>query len=205
MTTPPPAKPRNGPVYRALLKHARTLHTYFSMLATVLFLFFACTGFMLNHAGWFGLDSSRTTTSTVTIPAKVLAAKDKLGVVEFLRANGAAGAVDPFDWPGEGEPFHIGFKSPRAQCDADITLPGGECELAVETRGITGLLTRLHTAREAGPIWQLVLDGTAITLFVVCITGLILWQSLPKRRVVGAVALGLSVGAVVLAYCLCVP
>ena len=200
-----PLPSRRGNLRRAALRHCRSLHTYLSMLATVLFLFFGATGFMLNHPAWFGLDDARTTETTVTVPAGAIDAKDKLAVVEFLRAHGATGAVEPFDWPGEGEPFHVGFKSPHAQCDADITLPGGETHLSVQTRNLAGLVTRLHTAKDAGAVWRRLLDATAVLLVLVCVTGLVLWQSLPKRRVVGTIGLTLSVLAVGLAYWLCVP
>jgi hypothetical protein len=196
---------RRGALYRAVLKQSRTLHTYLSMLATVLFLFFGTTGFMLNHPTWFGVDKTRSVDAKFTVPAKPIDAKDKLAVVEFLRANGATGAVQPFDWPGEGEPFHIGFKSPHGQCDADISLPDGQTQMTIQTRGVAGLITQLHTAREAGRVWQLLLDATAILLVLTCVTGLVLWQSLPKRRTVGLAGLVLSVVAVVSAYLLCVP
>jgi hypothetical protein len=201
----PPHPPRRHAVHRAILRHARTLHTYLSMLAAVLFLFFGATGFMLNHPGWFHLDDTRTVESTFTVPPGPIAAKDKLAVVELLRAHGATGAVQPFDWPGEGEPFSVAFKSPRSQCDADITLPTGETKLSVQTHGIAGLITRLHTARDAGRAWQLLLDATAVLLVLTCVTGLILWQSLPKRRTLGMAGLVLSVLAVGLAYWMCVP
>src|ERR1700722_3473897 len=131
MATPHHPMPRHGPLYRAVLRYSRALHTYFSMFAAVLFLFFASTGFMLNHPVLFGLDNSRTTESTVSIPAEVISAKDKLALVEFLRAHGATGAVDKFDWPDEGEPFHVAFKSPKSQCDADISLPDGQTQLTI--------------------------------------------------------------------------
>ena len=203
--TDPSRPPRRHPLHRAVLRHARTLHTYLSMLATVLFLFFGTTGFMLNHPGWFHLDDTRTVASTVTVPAGAIAAHDKLAVVEFLRGRGASGAVEPFDWPGDGEPFHVAFKSPRGQCDADVSLPDGRTELSIQTRGLAGLVTRLHTAKDAGRTWRLLLDATAVLLVSTCVTGLVLWQSLPKRRAVGAAGLVLSVLAVGLAYWLCVP
>jgi hypothetical protein len=205
MLTPHRPMPRHQPLYRAMLHYSRTLHTYLSMLATVLFIFFATTGFMLNHPVWFGLDNTRSTESTVSIPATVIASKDKLTLVEFLRANGATGAVEKFDWPGEGEVFHVSFKSPKSQCDADITLPAGDTRLTVETHGVLGLITRLHTAKEAGPVWRLLLDATAVLLILVCVTGLVLWQSLPKRRTIGSAGIVLSVLAVGVAYWLCVP
>jgi hypothetical protein len=172
------------------------------MLALVCFTFFAC---ILNHSTWFGLDNTQRVESNVTIPADALTAKDKLAVVEFLRQHGANGAVQPFDWPGEGEPFHIAFKSPRAQCDADITLPGGETHLTVESHRLAGMLARLHTAKDAGAVWRLLLDVTAATLLFVCVSGFVLWQSLPKRRRIGVAALGLSIAAVAAMYWIWVP
>ena len=71
------------PVYRKLLHHTRTLHTYLTMLALVMFLFFAMTGFMLNHADWFGLDRTHETTVEMTIPPPAL--HEKLALVEWLR------------------------------------------------------------------------------------------------------------------------
>jgi hypothetical protein len=195
----------HSPAYRALLRYSRALHTYVSMLALLCFTFFAVTGFMLNHPVWFGLDNSRTRNATLTIPADLLAAKDKLALVEFLRAHGASGAVQQFDWPGDGEPFHVSFKAPGSQCDADIALPGGETQLSIETRGISGLLTRLHTAKDAGATWRLLLDASAVLLFFVCLSGVFLWQSLPKRRKIGLAAMAFSVILIPIAYFLFVP
>src|SRR4051812_5181998 len=101
-----PMPHRHGSVYRSVLRYSRALHTYLSMLATLLFFFFGVTGFMLNHPAWFGLDDTRASQSTLTVPAQVMASKDRLALVEFLRSHGASGAVQQFDWPGEGEPFH---------------------------------------------------------------------------------------------------
>lgn len=201
MSLPPPKRT----FYRRLLGWSRTLHTYLSMLAVVLFLFFGATGFMLNHADWFGLDATTSTTHELTLPEPTLQG-DKLALVEHLRATaGVTGAVEPFDWPGEGEAFHIAFKSPRSHADVDIAMETRLATITTETRGVAGLMTRLHTAREAGPTWQLLLDATAVLLVLASLTGLILWQSLPKRRVLGLVALVVSIGGVVGVYAMLVP
>lgn len=196
--------PRHGAMYRSILHTSRAIHTYLSMLAIVLFVFFAATGFMLNHPGWFGIDDTDTRELTVTIPANVIDSRDKLALVEYLRTQGATGAVQPFDWPEDGDPFRVGFKSPRAQCDADITLPSRETALRIESRRLAGMLSRLHTARDAGQVWQLLLDITAALLILVSITGLILWQSLPKRRRWGFIAFVFSIASVAAAYFFCV-
>jgi uncharacterized protein len=200
-----PMPRHHRPAYRAVLRYSRAFHTYLSMLATIGIAFLAATGFMLNHPAWFGLDNARTTEVTFKMPDDLLSSKDKLALVEYLRAHGVRGAVQQFDWPGDGEPFHVAFKAPGSQCDADIALPGGETHLTIETRGINGLLTRLHTAKDAGPVWRFVLDATSILLLIVCITGLVLWQSLPRRRNIGALAFIVSAVAVVVVYALWVP
>lgn len=201
MSTPTPKRS----VYRKLLHWSRTLHTYLSMLAVVLFLFFGATGFMLNHAEWFGLDRTTSTTREIALPESALD-HDKLALVEYLRAHAqVSGAVEPFDWPGEGEAFHLAFKSPRAHSDVDIALETRTATVTTETRGIPGLMTRLHTAREAGPAWQLILDATSLLLVAASVTGIVLWQSLPKRRLIGALALGMSVAALAGVYVALVP
>lgn len=203
--TPNPTH-RHSQAYRQLLHHSRTLHTYLSMLAVVLFFFFGATGFMLNHAEWFGLDKTTTHESTVTIPQTVLEKSDKLLLVEFLRSDGhITGAVQSFDWPAEGDPFHLAFKSPRSQVDVDITLPSGEAKIVTESRGIAGLMSRLHTARDAGAAWQWLVDATAVLLILASLTGLVLWQSLPKRRTLGMIAFAVSIVAVGMVYWMCVP
>lgn len=205
MSQPRHLPPKHSAIYKAVLKYARSLHTYVSMFALIALTFFALTGFMLNHPGWFGLDDTHREEKTVTLPAETIEKQDKLSLVEFLRENGVRGAVRPFDWPGEGEPFHVSFKAPAGQADADITLPTGETRLTIETRGLSGLMTRLHTAKEAGPVWQFLLDATAIFLAFVCLSGLILWQSLPKRRTIGAAAFAVSLALIVGAYAWFVP
>ncbi|MDB5328051.1 MAG: hypothetical protein JWM57_3620 [Phycisphaerales bacterium] len=205
MAAPKHLPHKHGPAYKALLRYSRALHTYASIFALITFTFFAVTGFMLNHSDWFGLDSTHDSESTLTIPADVLAGKDKLVLVEYLRAHGVTGAVQQFDWPDEGEPFHVAFKSPRSKSDADITLPTGETRLTVQTQGLPGLMTRLHTAKDAGRVWQLLVDATAIFLLFVCLSGLVLWQSLPKRRKTGIIAFAVSLLGIGLAFWLFVP
>ena len=41
--------------YRLLIKSARTVHIYTTLTGLLLILFFAFTGFVLNHEDWFQL------------------------------------------------------------------------------------------------------------------------------------------------------
>ena len=42
-----------SPVYREVIRWARNVHLYLTLIALALVLFFSITGFMLNHEDWF--------------------------------------------------------------------------------------------------------------------------------------------------------
>ena len=50
--------------HRILLKCARLVHVYLTMFGCLLILFFAVTGFMLNHEDWFLSDSEEETSTS---------------------------------------------------------------------------------------------------------------------------------------------
>ncbi len=82
--------------HRLLLKWARTLHVYLTLFGFVLLLFFALTGFMLNHEDWF-LPAQ---TTTGKLPTDLLAAPDNRdAIIEKLR--------DDFDIRGEFASFYL--------------------------------------------------------------------------------------------------
>jgi hypothetical protein len=105
--------------YRGLLKWTRTFHIYLALLGLLLVLFFAATGFMLNHPDWFGLRESQVRTEKGTLPVTLLEPLDKLMVVERLRNEfGVTGAVDMFEV--EETFLRIVFKSAGRQTEAMI-------------------------------------------------------------------------------------
>ncbi|MBI3856835.1 MAG: PepSY-associated TM helix domain-containing protein [Planctomycetes bacterium] len=192
------------PAGRRLLSVSRTLHIYLTMLACLLLLFFGTTGFMLNHADGFGLDTIRTDKREGTLPRAILKPVDRFAVVEALRADlGAAGAVDSFE--EESESLRIVFKRPGMRAEASVRLADGHAELSSELRGTAALLTDLHKGASAGASWKWVIDGTAILLVLGSLTGLILWISLPRRRALGIVALALGLLSSLATYLLLVP
>jgi hypothetical protein len=177
-----------GPAGRRFLSISRTLHIYFTMLVCLMLLFFGATGFMLNHADWFGLEAIRTGTREGTLSRTMLAPVDRLAVVEGLRAGvGAVGAVDSFEV--EEESLRIVFRRPGYRAEASVRRADGRVELSTEERGTAALLTDLHKGANAGKAWKWVIDGTAVLLVLGSLTGLILWISLPRRRAIGIVAL----------------
>src|SRR3954469_23847004 len=86
------------PTHRLALKWARTVHVYLTMFGFALLLFFAVSGFMLNHEDWFLAPDSEGNRERVTIvegtmPTDLLVPDDpskELPIVERLRKDFAA-------------------------------------------------------------------------------------------------------------------
>lgn len=200
-----------NPGYRKFLGWCRTLHVYLTMFALLLILFFAGTGFMLNHESWFGLDSTHTTTATVQLPEDLLKnpAGKRLEIVEFLRAqpgvSGMMASFEPTEIKPQDEELRITFKGPGKVTDAVIQLPSGKIDLNFERHGVLGIMTDLHKSTDAGESWKRLVDVTAITLILGSLTGLVLFLSLPKRRKLGFTVLGLGTACGILLYIFIVP
>lgn len=191
--------------FRLLFKKwSRLIHIYLSMLGLLSVVFFSITGIMLNHEEWFGFAEPRIRNTEGTLPAALLVAPDKLGIVEKLRKDlGATGALDSFDV--RDDELALVFKSPGRRTEATITRADGRAEVSIETHGFAGRFVELHRGTEAGPAWRLVIDATAILLLLSSFTGLVLWLLVPKWRPLGIVALVVCAGVCAAVYLVFVP
>lgn len=191
--------------HRLLLKWARTLHVYLTLFGFVLLLFFAVTGFMLNHEDWFSPSEPIRHQTTGKIPITLLGEKpNRLAIVEVLRKDFAAqGELNSIQDEKEEEPITLIFKAPGRFSEATIQREDGDTIVSHETRGFVGLFLDLHRGKDSGLAWSFVIDGVSILFVIVAITGLILWSSLRSRAQYGIVVmlLGLAIGlAVYFAY-----
>jgi uncharacterized protein len=184
-----------SPQHRWLLKWARTVHLYAALFALTLVLFFALTGFMLNHEDWFSPRDPFTRTWTGSISTGLLQEPDKLGVVEILRKDmGASGVVDSVEV--EEDRLRVLFKRPGTNLEAVVQRNSGDVELTSETRGIVGLVLDLHRGKVTGTAWSLILDSVCAALVLISGTGLVLWWSLRGRgrHTILLLVLGLVLG-----------
>lgn len=169
-------------------KWARTCHIYFSLFGLVLLLFFAVTGFMMNHPGWFDLDATQTRTYSASLPLALLQNPDKLAIVEKLRKGAAVtGFLETFTVQDAG--IFLTFKSPGRQFDIEITRATGNAQITYEWHGLAARITELHRGADAGPVWQRVIDATSILLITAIVTGVTLWLMVPKWRAYGIAAI----------------
>jgi hypothetical protein len=169
-----------SPVYRELIRWARTVHLYLTLLALALVLFFSVTGFMLNHEDWFVPATSFERTRTGTMPTEILAQPDRLAVAELLRKDyGAVGLVDSFET--EEDRLRVVFKRPGTEVEALIQRESGEAEVTIRTRGVNAVLLDLHRGKSTGAVWGVVIDVTCVVLLILAATGLVMWSSLKGR------------------------
>lgn len=207
-------------VFRFVVKWARTVHLYLTLFCLGLLLFFAVTGFMLNHEGWF--VSPTDTTTACEVPPELLEEpqKHELQIVELLRAKygvvGSLTTVEDFDTDpdpsGQKPLLDISpeevrgvFKRPGTQVSVvlyreereadDRTFTPGQGEITVHTTGANGLLLDLHRGKDTSGPWHLVIDLIAGVYLVVAATGIVMWWSLKGR---GKYGLWVAVGGVVL-------
>jgi hypothetical protein len=176
---------------------SRWLHIYLSMVSFAVVLFFAVTGLTLNHAEWFA-GQVRETRYTGSMPAAWVGASgqvpDKLAMVDRVRAaHGIHGTVS--DYRVDDGQVSMSFKAPGYAADAFVDRGDGTYEVVETRNGMVAVLNDLHKGRDAGAGWGWVIDGSAVLLTLVSLTGLLLLFFVYKRRVSGLV-LGVA-GAVV--------
>jgi len=174
------------------------------MLGLLGILFFAITGFMLNHEEWFALAEPRLRKVEGNIPPNLLAEPDKLGIAEKLRKDfGAIGAVDSFEI--DQDQITVVFRGPARRVQAVIERSDGRVEVLFELRNAAARFTELHRGVEAGSAWRFIIDVIAILQIIGALMGVLLWWLVPKWRPLGAVALIVCLVACALVYVLLVP
>jgi uncharacterized protein len=182
---------------------ARWLHIQVSMASFVVVFFFGLTGLTLNHAGWFAGGERKTQYRSTVDPEWTSAAdgtgdeKDvaRLEIVEHLRkAHSVRGEVSHFRV--DETRVLVAFKAPGYSADAVLDRKTGTYELTVSRKGLAALANDLHTGRDSGPMWKLVIDLAATLLTLGSLTGLVLASVLHQHRLAGLVSL-VAGGAIV--------
>jgi hypothetical protein len=186
------------PLSKSMLLLTRTLHIYATMFSLLLLVFFAVTGFVMNHTAWFNTENPiRIIEREAALPPELAGAAGpdhKLAVVEYLRARlGARGEMSSYD--DQDDPVRIQFTGPGRKIDFALSKAADTLQVREELRNRLAFLTDLHKGTGTGELWRRVIDAASIFLFFASLTGLILWMSLSKRRAIGIVCLIAGIGA----------
>ncbi len=182
------------PAVKKLYKLNQWLHVYLSMFALLAIVFFAVTGFMLNHPDWFASQPVVTEQQIkLTLPQDGEA--DRFSLVEQLRkeyqlSGQAEVEIDDYE-------VAVSFRKPGYRADVFIDREFGEGNLTIEQEGVASILMALHRAKDAGPTWQLVVDVVAIFLLVSAISGIVLLCFDRRFRTVGLIVMGVGLVAII--------
>lgn len=211
--------------HRWLLKTARTIHVYATLLGLSLILFFAVTGFMLNHIEWFMPDEPQSRKESRPLPLDRLPGgklpesgeidgEQKLAIVEALRKefhiSGELWSIDN----GDDERIVVSFRRAGGEAEARIQRDNAMTEVETKSQGWAIVMTDLHRGNRGnvsnepkftGTFWTWVIDFTCVLLLVVSATGLILWWSLKARGKWGTAAILLGASLALTAYLCFVP
>lgn len=177
---------RGRTLYRQSAAVFRWLHIYLSMLGFTALMFFALTGITLNHPTWFGSSEQVLEDLSGELSPGLFASEmDRLEIAETLRERHALkGRVKEF----ESDEFEclLVFKSPGYAADAFIDRQSGRYTVTVTSSNIVAVMNDLHKGRDSGAEWNtLVIDGSAILMALMSLSGFGLLLYLKKRRVAG--------------------
>jgi hypothetical protein len=189
--------------YRWFIKTARTLHLYVTLFGLTLILFFAVTGFMLNHIEWF-VDETRPPRvepprplPTEKLGGGVLEPDEetgeatagvKLAVVEALRKEfDIAGELTSFQFvtdrfasdsedDEERELVKVEFKRAGEVTEAAIDRKSLLTEVSHRYKGVAGVMTDLHRGNRGNVSGEVKFTGTvwSVVIDATCVLMLVI-------------------------------
>ena len=169
----------------AFYRTCRMLHAYLSAAAFIMLIFFALTGFLLNHPQWFGAARVSAGEKTVELdPAQVeeaLAAPDAGKALADLVAAKAPLKGAYQDGDVLEDEAYLRLAGVKGTSDIIIDLDAATAEVEVSRANVTSMLHDLHRGKDAGPFWKRLIDVTAILIIAMSLAGLILFLSLRFR------------------------
>ena len=174
------------------------------MVSFAILLFFAVTGFTLNHQDWF--DQQQRTIAYKGMLDRSWLGKDvaQLKIVEQLRqAHGIKAALG--ELRVEDRQISVNFKGPGYSADASIDRSTGAYELTETRAGWAAVMNDLHKGRDAGHLWAKLIDAAAVLMTVVAASGLTLIFFLAKWRKSGLIMLAAGAMVCYLVYVAFVP
>jgi len=187
------------PSWRAQLRRrtaivARWLHIYLSMASFAIILFFAVTGFTLNHTDQFA-RKPKVVQLSGDMPHQWLSPAtgdpDKLAIVDhLLQAHHLHGALT--DFRVEDQQIEVSFKGPGYAADAFIDRTTNHYDLTETSSGLLEVMNDLHRGRSTGSAWSVVVDASAILLALVSLTGLLLIFFVYKKRTAGLILVAIG-------------
>ncbi len=195
-----------------VLKWLRRTHAWIGLWGAVLGLLFGVTGILLNHRAILKIPAAQVQETAVQLPLPNPAPVDANAMAEWLRGElktdePASRVRDepakPVAWGDKTltQParWSVTFGSPRMNTEAEYWVGNGFVSVKRRENNMFGLLNNLHKSAGVGVGWVLLADTLGGAIILLSVTGVLLWASINRRRVIGTcIALTSLVTAIVM-------
>lgn len=207
------AKPRRWAGFNRprFLQALRKFHGWIGLWGALLDLLFGTSGILLNHRAVMKIPAVRMQESSVQLPLPAPAPSDADALAAWLQQqlgiDRPANRVReeparPVAWGDKTlqQParWQVSFNALRYSVQAEYWLGSGMVSVKRSDGNFFALLINLHKGNGLGVAWVLLADTLAGSIVLLSLTGVLLWTGLQRRRVVGALIFGASLGATIL-------
>lgn len=176
-----PAWWRKPVIYR----FARAAHAYLSAFAFVGLMFFAATGFLLNHPDLLKVKTRSEQIETVSLSVDQVAAamgeEDRgLALASLVATHadilGSYSSAEIFD-----DEAMLRFSGVKGDTDVVVRLASGVAEIETTRSGVISIIRELHRGKEAGAVWRFLIDVIAIVTLLLSAVGFFLFFTMKFR------------------------
>lgn len=175
-----------------------------------LLMFFCFTGILLNHTDWFegnGAFREEEHAMPTWLTQRLSNRKDPPITVmqSYIASNWNLHHPRKVDL--EMELGEVVFDYPLPAGYALVTFQISEETILLERQSgtVLAILNDLHKGRHSGPYWSLLIDGSALLIIALSLTGLVIMLQQAKWRISGLFTALAGILAPWLLYLLCVP
>jgi len=176
-------------------KISRAVHAYLSAFAFLALMFFSVTGLLVNHPDWFSSDTPEEI-HELALPQDALTMAMSSPDMESSLANlarqhgpvlGQLTGADVFD-----DEAYLRFTGPKGRSEVVIDLASGDTEVSTRRATLVDFMGDLHRGKDAGAAWKLLIDVSAVLIFVMSLFGFFLFFLIRFRRRTSLYLIGLS-------------
>lgn len=186
---------------------ARWLHLYSGVPVVMAMVFYAITGFTLNHPN-FNLGESQKTSFEIELPASVKHAdwenQPNLSSLQLLHwldtEHNLRGVELEIEWDDGDQLLIIEMTNPSGAKTVEAYIEDGIAEVFRRELSLVSTLNNLHRSKHVTGLWKNLSDLAAICMLVFCLSGIYLIFINKTQRTTSASWLVLGGGLFLLAF-----
>lgn len=167
-------------------RQCRLWHGYLSAFAFLILLFFAITGILLNHPGWFSAEQPRSPPVALTLtPPQLQALRSAKAPAQALTAIVAKQTPlygEYEDGDAGGDQISVRLRGTRGTSNILANTQDGSVMVISVKATTAGLFNALHRGEHAGTAWRAFIDAAAAVLIVLSLVGYAIFFSMINKR-----------------------